>query len=84
MGIRELKMKKRNIQKLFIACRKHIAMRPEMESSARIALADAIYLYDTSIIRPANYDLSYQRALDSLRYSIGIFHKDYIKFNIPK
>jgi hypothetical protein len=79
-----MKMKKRNIQKLFITCRKHIAMHPEMESSARVALADAIYLYDTSDIRSKNYDLSYQRALDSLRYSVGVFHKDYIKFNIPK
>ena len=77
-------MKKRNIQKLFIICRKHIASHSEMESSARIALSDAIYLYDNSDVYPDNYDLAYQRALDSLRYSVGIFHKDYVKFNIPK
>ena len=46
----------------------------QMESSARLCLADAIALYDAG-----NYDAAKVRALKSLSYSVGIFHPAYRK-----
>lgn len=46
----------------------------EMESSARLCLADAVALQDAGNLEDAK-----RRALDSLRYSVGVFHKDYIR-----
>lgn len=45
-----------------------------MESSARLCLADAITLYDKG-----DFEYAKKRAIDSLRYSVGIFHVDYKK-----
>ena len=54
--------------------RQHVAASPAYESSARLCLADAIRLeYDGDLDRAA------KRALDSLRYSIGILHRDYAR-----
>ena len=41
----------------------------EMRSSARLALSDAIACYDA-----ADFGAAQKRALDSLAYSVGIFH----------
>lgn len=46
----------------------------EMESSARLCLADAVALQDAG-----NLEAAKRRAIDSLRYSVGVFHKDYIR-----
>lgn len=51
--------------------RKHLG-QGTMESSARLCLADAIVLYDH-----ACYDDAHERALKSLKYSVGILHPDY-------
>lgn len=51
--------------------RKHIGSG-EMVSSARLALADAI-----SLEAEGKLDLAKDRALDSLAYSVGVFHADY-------
>lgn len=53
--------------------RKHLGAGT-MESSARLALADALALRDTDTPR---YDDARHRALTSLKYSIGILHPDY-------
>lgn len=53
--------------------RKHLGAGT-MESSARIALADAIALRD---MEDPWYDEARSRALTSLRYSVGILHPDY-------
>jgi hypothetical protein len=45
-----------------------------MESSSRLCLADAVSLYDKG-----EYAYACKRALDSLSYSVGIFHPDYQK-----
>jgi hypothetical protein len=47
-----------------------------MEGSARVCLHDANHLKDRGFI-----DLAKKRALDSLRYSVGIFHSDFKKAN---
>lgn len=53
--------------------RKHIG-KGEMESSARLCLSDAVALFDAG-------DLEYakRRALKSLAYSVGIYHRDYVR-----
>lgn len=61
-----------NAEKTIILARKHLG--GDMESSARLCLADAISLYDNG-----DYQYAKNRALDSLRYSIGILHPDYKK-----
>lgn len=45
-----------------------------MESSARLCLADAI-----ECVEKGQLDAAKKRALDSLRYSVGVFHADYRK-----
>ena len=56
--------------KAIIAARKHLG--GEMESSARLCLCDAIEAYDAG-----NLDAALLRSVDSLKYSVGILHKDY-------
>ncbi len=55
-----------------ILARKHVGNGAEMESSARMCLADAVRLYDDGDMKGARY-----RALASLAYSVGRFHEDY-------
>lgn len=54
--------------------RKYLGTKDSMESSARLCLQDAINLMNKGELTYAR-----NRALDSLRYSIGILHSDYIK-----
>ena len=59
---------------VIILARKHaVFTESEMNSSARVALADAVMLYDDG-----NFDAAKTRALKSLAYSVGILHDDYI------
>ena len=60
--------------KVMALARKHLGAVGGMESSARICLSDANHLFDRGLI-----DNAKKRALDSLRFSVGIFHQDYIK-----
>lgn len=53
--------------------RKHIG-KGNMESSARLSLSDAIHLQERGML-----DYARKRALDSLAYSVGVLHPDYIK-----
>lgn len=50
----------------------NLCMNPEMESSTRLALEDAIKLANMG-----DYDSALSRAIKSLSYSVGIFGKDY-------
>ena len=52
--------------------RKHVDNNVAMQSSARLCLADAIAMYDEGDI-----DSAKMWALRSLKYSTGIFNKDY-------
>ena len=61
-----------NTQKAITLARKHLG-QGQMESSARLCLADAIALNDEG-----NLCAAQSRALRSLAYSVGIFHPDYI------
>ena len=54
--------------------RKHVGNGAEMESSARLCLADAVALADRDELIAAQ-----ERARKSLAYSVGIFHDDYIR-----
>jgi hypothetical protein len=60
-------------EKIMALARKHIG-KGMMESSARVCLSDANHLFDRGLI-----DYAKKRALDSLKYSVGILHKDYKK-----
>ena len=55
---------------LLTLARKHLG--GSMESSARLCLADAVKSNDKGDIAAAR-----TRAVMSLRYSVGVFHKDY-------
>jgi hypothetical protein len=59
--------------KVMALARKHIG-KGTMESSARLCLSDANHLFDRGLI-----DYAKKRALDSLKYSVGILHQDYKK-----
>jgi hypothetical protein len=59
--------------KVMALARKHIG-KGMMESSARVCLSDANHLFDRGLL-----DYAKKRALESLKYSIGILHQDYIK-----
>ena len=54
--------------------RKHVGNGAEMESSARLCLADAVALAARGEALKAQ-----DRARKSLAYSVGIFHDDYIR-----
>ena len=62
-----------NIDKVLALARKHIGTG-DMESSARLCLADAVHLNDQG-----QADYARKRALASLAYSVGVFHADYIR-----
>lgn len=61
------------INALLILARKHLGTGA-MDSSARLCLCDAIQLMDRD---EPDYDAAWERALRSLAYSVGIWHKDY-------
>lgn len=56
--------------KILILARKHLG--GAMESSARFCLAEAVARYDDG-----DLDAVKCWALESLRYSVGVFHVDY-------
>jgi hypothetical protein len=58
-----------NAYQAIILARKNIG--GIMESGARLRLEDAVILYDAG-----HYDYAAKAALDSLKYSVGIFHED--------
>lgn len=58
--------------KVLALARKHLG--GDMESSARLCLADAVVL-----VNEGKLEYAKQRALKSLAYSIGILHPDYQK-----
>jgi len=60
-----------NTEKVMSLARKHIG-KGDMESSARVCLMDAVHLFDRGLL-----DYAKKRALDSLCYSVGIYHQDY-------
>jgi hypothetical protein len=59
--------------KVMVLARKHIG-KGMMESSARLCLSDANHLFDRGLL-----DYAKKRALESLKYSVGILHQDYKK-----
>jgi hypothetical protein len=59
--------------KVIHLARKHIG-KGDMESSARVSLSDAMHLYERGLL-----DYAKSRALNSLKYSVGVFHADYKK-----
>lgn len=61
-----------NTAKIVILARKHVGNGAAMESSARLCLSEAMQASE-------RHDLQAMRewAIKSLRYSVGIFHKDY-------
>lgn len=61
------------VSKIIILARKHLGTGV-MDSSARLCLADAIALADKG-----DFEHAKQRALKSLSYSVGVFHRDYAK-----
>lgn len=56
--------------KILALARKHLG--GVMESSARFCLAEAVARYDDG-----DLDAARRCALDSLKYSVGVFHADY-------
>ncbi len=62
------------VQQIIALARKHVGANPSMESSARLCLFDAVTCNDE-----ADYPAAKRRALQSLAYSIGVFHRDYKK-----
>jgi hypothetical protein len=61
------------LSNIFILAVKHLG-KGDMESSARLCLADARRLEEAD-----DYDGARTRALKSLAYSVGRAHPDYIK-----
>lgn len=62
----------KSANEVLILARKNIG--GEMESSARMCLTDAV-----DLMANGNLVAAKKRALDSLRYSVGVFHADYMK-----
>jgi hypothetical protein len=60
------------LDQILALARKHLG--GDMESSARLCLADAVHLRDLGDFTHAR-----ARAIRSLEYSIGILHSDYVK-----
>lgn len=60
-----------NTNQVITLARKHLG-KGTMEGSARVCLADALKAHDEGDLTTAK-----DRALKSLRYSIGILHADY-------
>jgi len=63
-----------NASQVIVLARKHVGNGAAMDSSARMCLADAVSLFDKE-----NHEAAKRRAVDALRYSVGIFHADYKK-----
>ena len=63
-----------NTQKVIALARKNVGANPANESSACLCLVHAVCLYVNADFKQAK-----KRAIDSLRYSVGIFHADYKK-----
>ena len=63
-----------NTQKVIALARKNVNATPANESSARLYLGVAVCLYINADFKQAK-----KHAIDSLRYSVGIFHADYKK-----
>ena len=61
-----------NTYKTIILARKHLHNGATMATSAELCLSDAIKLYDDGDFTHAK-----SRAIKSLAYSVGVFHKDY-------
>ena len=61
------------VAKAIQLARKHVGNGAVMDSSARVCLADAVALFDAGKLADAR-----QRAVDSLRFSVGEFHEDFI------
>lgn len=55
-----------------ILARRHVADNPANEASARLCLADAV-----ALLNQADYAAAQARAAQSLRYSVGCFHRAY-------
>lgn len=60
------------LSQILVLARRHLG--GDMESSARVCLADAI-----EMLNVGRLDRAEARALDSLKYSVGVFHPDYQK-----
>lgn len=63
-----------NTDKVITLARKHLDTPTSMASSARLCLTEAIEMRDKGELV-----LAKQHALKSLAYSIGTFHRDYIR-----
>ena len=63
-----------NTDEVIALARKNVGANRANESSARLCLEDAVNLYNK-----ADFEHAKKRAIDSLRYSVGIFHSDYKK-----
>lgn len=61
-----------NTHKVIVLAHKNLRNGAAMESSAEMCLTDAIALYENG-----DYGSAKRRALDSLKYSVGILHADY-------
>lgn len=61
-----------------LAARHAARTSSEMRSSAQLAVGDALSLYHPSDLRLRDETYARIRALTSLRYSVGVFHADYI------
>ena len=62
------------VQQIIALARKHVGANPNMENIARLYLFDAVTYNDA-----ADYPAAKRCALQSLAYSIGVFHRDYKK-----
>ena len=62
--------------KVIILARKHVGNGSAFESSARVCLEDAV-----ALSAEGKLDAAKARAIKSLAYSVGEFHKDYQKAN---
>jgi hypothetical protein len=61
------------VHQVIVLARKHFG--GDMESSARLCLADAISIVNEF----GDLNQAKARALKSLAYSVGVFHPDYIR-----
>jgi hypothetical protein len=65
-----------NANQVLILARKHVNNGAALESSARLCLADAVKLFDEGDHMGAKL-----QALRSLKFSVGMFHEDFVKAN---
>ena len=62
------------VKQVIEIARSHLENGAAMASSARVSLGDAVRCYDLG-----DFERARSRALDSLKYSVGIFHADYAR-----